>query len=256
MSTLETIRQATGLIPACEYSTESTGLRLGSLDPLMDNRVHEAEGATARMLALIMAGHQSRPIFWIAENDKARFLRARALTPIIDPDKLICVEVANRKEGLWAAEEALRCRGAGLAIFQTTKGPDLQESRRLQLAAQSGQTMGLVVIERRAQSSAAQTRWRCDPVPDRDSRSAEPSSHYDWLWSLTKNKQGRLGEWRVRGDPDPSQTLPPDLRPMHAPGFDAQTQDLHHPPNDDRFQITTLPRPVVSAAAARPLAPA
>jgi len=192
-------------------------------------------------MALLLIEQSKAMSFWIAMGSKARSIRARALDAFFDPAHLVCVEVANRQESLWAAEEALRCPGAGLIILHIDTGPDLFESRRLQIAAQAGGTTGFIIVERRAQSSAAQTRWQCksrfDPSSDAPT---------DWQWGLTKNKQGRIGHWSVRGDPDPVKFTPPDLLP----------QSLEPRPENDHFRLTTLPFTLVPPAAPRPMAPA
>lgn len=237
MSTLPDISDVASIILGSDFRSLQGGVRLADIHPLAERRVHEAEGSAARALALSLAGKTKGLTFWIATDGKARSLRARAIRPFLDPAHFVCVEVANRRESLWAAEEALRCRGAGLVVLQSDTGPNLFESRRLQIAAQAGGPIGLIIIERRVQSSAAQTRWQCEPT-------LEPEQ--DWQWALTKNKQGRLDSWGVRGDPDPTLTLPPDLLPLNTTPR----------PAHDHLTLTTLPRSVVSAAAAEPLAPA
>ena len=234
MSTLSDISNAAGIISGSEFQSRGDGICLGHLEPFEKDRVHEIEGSSARALALSLAGKSPGLSFWVATDSKTRSLRARAVRKFLDPSHIVCVEVANRSESLWAGEEALRCRGAGIVVIQMSTGPDLLESRRLQIAAQAGGTIGLVIIERWAQSSAAQTRWQCKPGN---------SSDEDWVWSLTKNKQGRLGGWSVRGDPDPALTTPPDLLPLN----------LLPRPDNDHFRLTTMPRPLVSPAPARPM---
>jgi protein ImuA len=246
MSTLSDISHAPGIISGSAFQVSRPGFQLADMPTILDRRVHEAEGPTARAFALVLAGKVEHLTFWIATGDKARSLRARAVNAYLNPESLICIEVANRREGLWAAEEALRCRGAGLVVLQISTGPDLFESRRLQIAAQAGGTLGLIVIERRAQSSAAQTRWQCDSIPNKGADRSE-----DWHWSLSKNKQGQCGSWRVCGVPSARSTLPPDLIPNTRPSHTNERQ-----PDYDLFQLTTLPRPLVSSASARPLEPA
>ena len=103
-----------------------------------------------------------------------------------DPARLITCGCISRKEILWSTEQALRSRGAGFVVAELRQGPNLHESRRLQLAAEAGRTVGLILIERGAQSSASQTRWHC-----------EPAKEEQWRWQLIKNKAGRLGTWTV-----------------------------------------------------------
>jgi len=237
MSTLSNIKDVAGLTSGSDFAAQLDEICLSNTEPLAKRRVHEIEGVSALGFAFALTGNVQGLSFWIARDGKARSLRARGLQAFFDPAHLTCVQTANRSENLWAAEEALRCRGAGLVILQIDTGPNLFESRRLQIAAQAGGTIGLVIIGRRAQSSAAQTRWQCTSSVDPDQ---------DWQWELTKNKQGRLGKWTVRGDPDPTLTTPPDLLP----------QTLSARSQDDPFPLTSLPVSLASPASARPMAPA
>jgi len=93
--------------------------------------------------------------------------------------------------------------GLILRSIQLTLGPDLRESRRLQLAAEQGKGLGLILIERRAQTSSAQTRWMCQPQIPLEPASNEAGQQNGtcsgpWLWELTKNKSGIVGRWSVK----------------------------------------------------------
>ena len=165
-------------------------------------RVPEIEGS-ARLSAALAAGSVSEGlVFSVGDRRATAGLRHRSVAAWFSPSRLVTVETANRRETLWAAEEALRCSGTSVVAVHLGLGPDLFESRRLQVAAQAGGGLGLVMIARWAQSSAAQSRWRCEPCPDSGA----------WEWSLTKNRRGRLLSWEVLCERPPDQSLPPDLR--------------------------------------------
>lgn len=163
-------------------------LQVGSISAFARGRIHEATGASSSSVALCAGSACTGPIFWTGVHRDVAAVRAKGIARFFNPSRLIQCESANRKEILWCGEEALRCKGAGLVIIQIDTGPDLFESRRLQIAAQIGGSLGIVLIGKRAQSSAAQTRWHCTPHP-----------HFPghWFWDLTKNKSGRLGHWSV-----------------------------------------------------------
>jgi len=163
-------------------------LQVGDVKSFARGRLHEVTGSASLSLALCAGAAASGPIFWNGLNRDVTSLRAKGISRFFDPNRLIQCEASNRREILWCAEEALRCKGAELVILQMDIGPDLFESRRLQIAAQTGGGLGLVLIGKRAQSSAAQTRWHCTPHP-------HLLGH--WAWSLTKNRSGRLGHWSV-----------------------------------------------------------
>ena len=92
------------------------------------------------------------------------------------PARLILVRAARWVEALWAMEETLRCpavTGALLCPGWEADGSeaalDLTATRRLQLAAEAGGALGLLLRRdderRRQEPSAATTRWRIAPLP-------------------------------------------------------------------------------------------
>lgn len=165
---------------------------VGSINLFARGRVHEAMGPSCVSLALCLGAACASTIFWTGQPRTSCALRAFGISRFFDPKRLIRLETASRRETLWAGEEALRCKGAGLVVLQMETGPDLFESHRLQIAAQAGGGIGLVLIGRRAQSSATQTRWHCTPHISHDDHSS------GWLWDLTKNKSGHHELWSVR----------------------------------------------------------
>ncbi len=160
-------------------------------------RVHEVLGRAGDSFAVLTATQTTGPILWIGERAAVGTLTPCALSDFIDPTRIVLIETSNRKETLWATEQALRCPGAAVVITQLHLGPDLRESRRLQLAAETGGGLGLVLIERRAQSSAAQTRWECEPDSSTDMSAVQRLNAAGWSWALIKNKAGPVGRWRV-----------------------------------------------------------
>ena len=196
-------------------------------------------GPSSAALALALASQTQGKILWIGEPRHARALRAQSCEAFARADRFILIQTASRAETLWAGEEALRCKGAELVVLQVALGPDLFESRRLQIAAQVGGTLGIILIGQRAQSSAAQSRWACHPSPQEGT---------DWVWHSTKNRRGCSGAWRVSGDPPPSQTYPLDLLPISL-----TTPCPDHVP---AFTLQTAPCSLPAAAAAGPLVPA
>ena len=158
-------------------------------------RFHEITGTANDSFAVVMAAKLKGPIVWIGRGRDVATLTPTALKGFIEPTRVVLTEGSTRKEVLWAAEQVLRSKGAALTIIQLSLGPDLKESRRLQLAAEQGRGLGLVLIEKRAQSSAAQTRWSCEPVvsvANNDGLSGQ------WLWEITKNKSGPVGRYAVK----------------------------------------------------------
>lgn len=232
MSIHPDIRPASDMLG--KSASPSEALCIENLPTLQLGRVHEADGPLRHALALSVMACSTGTIVWVGEG-KAGLWRAGGVSSALNSDRLTCVRTANRDETLWAAEQALRCAAIEVTAFEVTRGPDLFESRRLQIAAQAGGGIGLCLIGKRAQSSAAPTRWRCSGLEQPDA---------DWTFALTKDRRQRAQAWSVRGDPDPKFTHPPDLLPSDKL------------PAHARFCLTTSPSPALPAATARPLAPA
>ncbi len=161
-------------------------ISLGNRVYLARARVHEVMGSAADLFAVTVAAHTSGAVVWIGQERDLFALAPTSLQQFIDPSRFILVSGVTRDENLWAMQQALLCGGAACVIAELGDGPDLKTSRRLQLAAEEGGTLGIALISGRAQTSAAQTRWSC-----------EPCAENMWNWRLTKNKSGVLGDWRV-----------------------------------------------------------
>ena len=138
------------------------GLTLGA--------VHEFLGEAASVLAAIVAGRLSGPVLWClgaAERGEPHGPGLAALG--LNPSRLFLARCRNAKEMLWTMEEGLRSAAPAVVIAEPETDIGLIESRRLQLAAEAGNTLGLVLREggdagRRAPSAVA-SRWRIDPAP-------------------------------------------------------------------------------------------
>lgn len=157
---------------------------------LLYGRVHEVTGISGDSFAVNVCSRTKGVITWIGRERDVYSLCPTALMKFFDPERLVTIECLSRKEILWATEQALRSKGAECIISQVDQGPNLQESRRLQLAAEEGKSLGLVLISKQPRSSAAQTRWIC--APTNPSKSANDNG---WQWELTKNKSGLTGVW-------------------------------------------------------------
>lgn len=161
---------------------------------LMRRRMHEVTGLAADSFAASVMACTSGPSVWIGRARDVRSVCPLAALKFFDPNRIITTECISRQEILWASEQALRSKGADTVIIHLSQGPNLRESRRLQLAAEEGRSLGLVIIEKCAHSSAAQTRWQCDPAK----LPHGAANDQGWVWRLTKNKSGKLGTWHVR----------------------------------------------------------
>lgn len=176
------------------FSLKNHGaLSLGAGVHLSCGRVHEVMGEAADIFAIAAARLTAGPVVWIGGASNIASLAPTGLAAFLDPTRLIATFCVSRHEVLWASEQALRTPGTGCVIAELEDGPDLTTSRRLQIAAEEGGALGIMMIEARAQTSAAQTRWICKASADREA---------PWIWRLVKNKSGKVGVWRAGWSPE------------------------------------------------------
>lgn len=163
---------------------------LPDLDFIAPARVHEATGAGRLAFALALAGRLEGAVLWVQDARVRDGLYAPGVAAFIDPARLVLARPTGALPVLQVAEEALRSGAAPLVVAELAEAPDLTASRRLQLAAGTGGGRGLCLVpEGRLRTNAAETRWRCEPVPGSGQR-----------WEIVKNKRGRLASWEVRLD--------------------------------------------------------
>jgi len=91
----------------------------------------------------------------------------------IDLSRLLILRPANEADAVWALDQALRCRGVG-AVWAACDRLDVRDFRRLQLAAEAGGTLGLLLRpdRLRGQPTWADVQWRVSPVCRVQKRSA------------------------------------------------------------------------------------
>lgn len=153
---------------------------------LATGRVHELVGDSADVMAALAAAHTTGPVVWIGRPDTVEALAPAGLQAFLDPDRVLLVAGVSRTELLWAAEQTLLACPGACVVVEVEAGPNLTESRRLQVAAENSGAVGFVIVHGRAQTSAAETRWVC-----------EAHAEGGWMWTRVKNKRGEPGAWRV-----------------------------------------------------------
>lgn len=174
---------------------------------LAKGKLHEVQGRSAKGFALSVAARTSGPVIWITGKYTSDRLLPAGVSAFMSPGRIILISVLDRQEALWSAEQALRTPGADCVVVELGEGPDLRESRRLQIAAEETGGVALALIARRAQTSAAHTRWSCEPACD----AARPSR-----WGLSKSKDGQQGRWAVAYPDRRRGEHAPDLVPLAA----------------------------------------
>ncbi len=184
--------------------------------------VHEVQGPSAadfalRLMVSGLSGNGS--ILWCVPEGRRDHLYGPGLWQArIDPHRLVVAVCRDREEMLWTVEEALKSGAVAAVVAQMEKDRgrrtraigrpvDLTASRRLQLAAEAGGGLGLILSEGEnpgggaVTPSAAATRWWIDPAPLHD-----PRDRACWAASLLRVRGGAVPDtvWRVRVDRDGS----------------------------------------------------
>jgi protein ImuA len=165
---------------------------------LSGGRIHEFTGPARLAAVVALLAQAQRPSLWILGRPESRpngqeELNLEGLLDLgmIPPEALALARTPL--DALWSSEQALRS-GCGLVVVADLAQPlDLTSSRRLQLAAEAGQALGLCLVPDAPQSTASETRWHC--APSAGTRTPEDST--EWRWRLIKNKKGTPAQWTV-----------------------------------------------------------
>jgi protein ImuA len=186
-----------GGIPLCE-AIDAALPGGGGLSRAAVHEVLAAEpGAAAGFCALLLA-RTGGTVLWIAAEPDAwppglaRFG--------LSPADLVLVQAPRPVDGLWAMEEALRCPGVSGALL-VLRTLDLTAARRLQLAAESGGAVGLLLRPDEEDiaggASAALTRWRVGALPGPGGAGKHDLGDPRWQLDLLRCRGGKPGSWQV-----------------------------------------------------------
>lgn len=191
------------------------GLGRGALHDIHAGEAGDSAAATGFALAWAaraLRAAPGRPLVWIA-SDAAFWESGAPYGPGlasygIDPDALILVRAATLHDALWALEESLRAGAPAAVIGEFSGLPaayDLTASRRLLLAAQTGQALGLLVFAGRGggavdATSAAATRFNVSARPGVAERGVPGRAA--WQVDIMKNRMGRTGRCSVEWNHD------------------------------------------------------
>lgn len=191
------------------------GLMHGALHEI--GAAGEAHATAATGFAAGVAVLASQCTIWIAE-DMVALESGAPYGPGLDgiglaPERLVAVAVAQRRDLLWAMEEALRCRAVGCVIGEMRRGTlDAIAMRRLSLAA--ADTGALALILRAApenDASTATTRWVVGAA-------ASTHAHARFAVALVRNRRGPRGQWILEwSDSDGRFTCAAHAQPVAQP---------------------------------------
>ncbi len=178
-------------IPAVDRHLPWQGLPVGCIHEVLGD-----SGATAFCAALLSRAmrHRKQPAVWIAAEETlyGPGLAAFGL-PIAD---LLVVLARNATDILWAAEEALR-EPAAIAVVAEITNLDLAASRRLQLAAEAGSTLGLALRPTAKTTTASVTRWHVEAAPGGFAAPAHTVGLPCWTVRLERCRGGRPRSWQL-----------------------------------------------------------
>jgi hypothetical protein len=157
---------------ALDHLLPGGGLHRGTLAEWLPR-----DGAAATMLALAVArnacGEQGT---LVVIDRRGTFYSLGAAACGIDLSRLLLVRPQNDRDESWAIDQALRSAGASAVLAWPDKLDD-HLFRRLQLAAEAGDTLGLFLRHSRAitEPSWAEVRWLVEPLPSLPSRAGDAS---------------------------------------------------------------------------------
>lgn len=188
-------------VPEIDERLPGGGLALASLHEVCGDGNDAVEGAAAMLFAAGIAARTKGQVLWCLTRPD---LFAPALAQAgLSPGRVIYVEAADEKSLLLCFEEGLRHGGLGAVVAEVAR-LSMTATRRLQLAAEAGGTLGIAVRRFRhkaeanpyGQPSAAVTRWRVCvrpsvalPVPG--------IGRARWLLELVRCRAGEAAEFEV-----------------------------------------------------------
>ncbi len=178
------------------------GLRLDSLHEISAASPAPSDDAAATLFMAGIAARAWGPVLWVVRR---RDLFAPGLYQAgLAPGRLIYAEAADDAELLALMEEGLRHRGLG-AVVGEVKRAAMPNTRRLQLAAEGGKTIALL-MKRHAREggnplavpSAAMTRWRIGSAPSAPLPVGEAGvGRARWQVELVRQRGGDSAEWMM-----------------------------------------------------------
>lgn len=172
---------------------KSTITNQEALHPLRNGRVHEVSGPSAHSFAMTICGEREGTVIWIDDDHQPEQVLPVGFMQFCNPGRIIFVRGSSHIDMLWIAEECLRSRAATIIVTRISRPLDFTQGRRLQLAAETGNSLGLFLLPEGMGSNAAETRWLCSPCFDSNDSTLQH-------WKLIKNKTGTMGNWVVNWD--------------------------------------------------------
>lgn len=161
--------------------------------------VHELSGTGALRFGLLLLARLDAAVLWCRTRQQGGQLPyGPALQQAgLATERLLFAFADRQQDLLWTMEEGLRTGAVGAVLSEPRETVDLTVSRRLQLAAETGGSIGLVVDDRPGRQrgplapSALYSRWRVAPAP------TGKNEHAAWRLELLRCRGGARGDWRI-----------------------------------------------------------
>ncbi|PAX08665.1 ImuA family protein [Sphingomonas lenta] len=217
-------------VSAIDGKLANGGLRLDALHEVAGARPCLGDDASATLFIAGIAARAWGPVLWVV---KRRDLFAPGLYQAgLAPHRVLYAEARDDAELLAIMEEGLRHRGLG-AVIGEVKRAGLAATRRLQLAAEGGRTIALLLkghardgADPLGQPSAALTRWRVKSAPSAP-LSFEGVGRARWRLELVRQKGGEPFEMLVEAPDETGRiAVPARLAAGPAPGRGADAEDV------------------------------
>ena len=193
-------------VAAIDAQLPADGLLLGAMHELQAAGPDTETGAAPALFAAGILARRPGTVVWIGRETEV--FAAGLLDAGLDPRRVVFVDAG--KFGLLAMEEALGVADVAGVVCELEGRLDLVTSRRLQLAAEGSEVLGLLIRRSRRfddpvlrQPSAAATRWRigCAAVPGGAGACAghpwaEPAAVAGWSCCGAEGVREDPGSWR------------------------------------------------------------
>ena len=193
-------------IAVIDAQLPTTGLRLGAIHELQAAGPDTETGTAPALFAAGILARRPGTVVWIGRETEV--FAAGLLEAGLDPRRVVFVDAG--KTALLAMEEALRVPDLAGVVCEFEGRLDLVTSRRLQLAAEGSDVLGLLIRRSRRfddpvlrQPTAAVTRWRIGMLPSPPALAHAPDipglGRSLWQLELLRCRDGEGGSWIVEG---------------------------------------------------------
>lgn len=196
------------------------GLALGALHEVAGGGNGAIDGAAAALFSAGIAARTKGKVLWCITTPD---LFAPAIAQAgLSCDRVIYVEAGDEATVLACMEEGLRHGGLGAVVAEVAR-LTMTASRRLQLAAENGGSIGIALRRWRrqmeatdfGQPTAAMTRWRVSALPSQ-ALPVPGVGRHRWLVELIRARAGESADFELEACDDTGRlALPAHL--VHRP---------------------------------------